>query len=168
MDEDLLEVDRLKGELEVVTQAKAEVELREAELIWAKWTVDGKNLKLLVERSSLITECESLTAMVKKLESQITELQQSLMEQEDFSKTVVGERDKARVELDSTRQELVRLQCEALKTFEDGYRDCWNRFASGASADPSANTFEVFLSDLRAKAGRDGAESSNQSPENEA
>lgn len=34
--------------------------------------------------------------------------------------------------------------------------------ASGANPDPEANTFEIFLSDLHAKARQDGAGSSNQ------
>lgn len=66
MDENLLEANRLKGELDAMASAKEDVERREAELIREKRLVDGKNLQLLVERSSLITECDSLTAAVKR------------------------------------------------------------------------------------------------------
>lgn len=66
VDKDHLEVDRLRQELKDVIAAKGEVERREAELIQDKRNVDGKVLKLLVERSALITECDSITAAMKK------------------------------------------------------------------------------------------------------
>lgn len=72
--------DRLKGELEAVTLAKVKAEQREADLIREKRIVDGNNLKSLVECSSLITECDSLTAVVKKFELKVAELQQRLLE----------------------------------------------------------------------------------------
>lgn len=56
------------------------MEQREADLIREKRIVDGNNLKSLVECSSLITECDSLTAVVKKFELKVAELQQRLLE----------------------------------------------------------------------------------------
>lgn len=52
------------------------------------------------------------------------------------------------------------MQNEALTSFEERYRDCWNRFALGTNVDPAANTYEIFLLDLRDKAAREVAGSS--------
>lgn len=168
MDESILEAGRLKEELEAMSSAKAELERREAELIQERRDVDGKNLKLLVERSALITECDTLTAVVKKFELKVAELQQQVFDKEGLVKDLAGERDKVRADLDDSKQELTKLQGEALKSYEDGYQDCWNRFASGVNVNPASNTFEIFLSDLRAKASRDEAGSSNQAHEADA
>lgn len=127
--------------------------------------MDGKNLKMLVERSALITECDSLGHAVKNFELKIAELRQQLVETEDLLKLVGEERDKARSELGVVKGELADLQSEALKTYEGGYRDCWDRFASRTNVNPFANTFQIFLADLREKNNRDGAVSSNQDPE---
>lgn len=91
----------------------------------------------------------------------IAELQEAFAEKGDLSKALEEELDKARLELGAVKLELVDVQGEALKSYEDGYRDCWSRFASGTNVDPAKNTFEDFLSDLRAKASRDEAGSSN-------
>lgn len=168
VDDDLLEMDRLKRELADATSARDAAERREAEMIQEKRVVDGKNLKLLVERSALITECDSLNSLVKNFELKLAELQNSLAEKEDLTKHVEGERNKACSELGAVNKELADLQTELLKSYEEGYRDCWGRFATGTSAEPSANTFEAFLADLREKTARDGAASSNQAPEAEA
>lgn len=72
--------------------------------------MDGKVLKLLVERSSLITECDSLTSVVKKFEMQVAELQQGLVEKEYLVKTIEEERNRARSELEDVKQELVGIQ----------------------------------------------------------
>lgn len=158
-------MDLLKKELAEMTSAKAEAERHEAEITQEKRVVDGKILKLLVERSAHITECDSLVAAVKNFELRLAELRQSLAEKENLLKLVEEERSKACSELDVVKGELTGLQDEALKTYEDGYRDCWGRFASGSNIDPSVNTFENFLADLREKASRDGATSSTQAHE---
>lgn len=85
-----------------------------------------------------------------------------------MAKNLAEEHDRFRSDLDGTRRDLVNLQGEALKSYEEGYRDCWGRFASGVDVDPARNTFEEFLSELRAKASRDEAGSSNRAPENDA
>lgn len=79
-------------------------------MVQEKMVVDGKVLKLLVERSSLITECDSLTSVVKKFEMQVAELQQGLVEKEYLVKTIEEERNRARSELEDVKQELVGIQ----------------------------------------------------------
>lgn len=118
-------------------------------------------MKLLVERSSLITECDSMTAALKKFELKTAELQQLLAKKGDLSRLLEEERDNARSEVDAVRLEVAAAQSEALKSYEDGYHDCWGRFASGPNVDPAKNTFEEFLLDLRVKENRDEAGSSN-------
>lgn len=104
----------------------------------------------------MITECDSLGAAVKRFELKIAELEQSLVEKNDQIKDLEEGRGKV---------QLAGVQDEVLKSYKEGYRDCWGRFASGVAVDPSSNTFEIFLSDLKAKAGRDGVGSSNQALE---
>lgn len=162
MDEDASEVARLKRELEKAHNAKVDGECREATLVKEKHLVDEKVLSLLMERSSLITDRDTYSTMVKKFELRVAELERSLYEKDEALEAVKREREGARLEVGEVRKELESLQCEALSAFEGGYRNCWSRFAGGANPDPRANTFEIFLSDLRAKGGQDGVGSSNQ------
>lgn len=103
VDEEISKKNRLKQELKELSFPKAKVERREANLIQEKWSVAGKNLKLLVDRSVLITECDSLSAAVKGFEIRVAELEQGLAEKTDLSKALEEECGKTQLELDTVK-----------------------------------------------------------------
>lgn len=158
------EVVRLRGEVLGLKSAKLELEKNSATLLEENKASSDKVFGLLAENSGLVTECDSLTATVKSLRGDFSSLKESFEAAKvDFAskeKSLKCEKQETLVQLNEVKETLARSQLQALKSFEEGYRECLSRFAADG-AEVEKNTFEAYLSDLQNKMGNGGSGSSD-------
>lgn len=166
---DVEEVSGLRRELSELRTEKTDFEKRISTLVDQKRESGEKIVTLLAENSKMVSECDSLGADVKNLQSELAEVKRcSVVAKEKHAaelKTLSSEKIGLQARLEEMEEELAKVQAESFNSFEEGYGVCLARF-SASGIEVEKHTFSAYLEDLHAKLARDGSGSSNH-PANE-
>lgn len=163
------EVKRLRGEVCDLKEENLELKKSSEGLAREKDSSDQKVFNLLAEKSELITECDSLGASVKDLKLKIANLKvaANVIKEEyvGMENSWIAAKADLVSKLDDLGAQLARCQAESLKSFEEGYEECYTRLA-GVGIDVNSHTFDCYLADLQGKVENGGTGSSNHPIEN--
>lgn len=159
---DVGEVSKLRDEVFVLKSSKLELEKAADKLTEDNNASADRIFSLLTEKSELISECDALGVSVKDLKTENGGLEAALGALKDElaakEESWIAEKADLVAKLDSFGAQLASCQAESLKSFEDGYGECFNRFA-GAGFDVKEHGFNSYLADLQGKveAGKTGS-----------
>lgn len=151
-----------RRELAEAKEGGAEAEERVSEVLEKERVAIEKVSELLAQSVKWNTDRDLFAASLKDQKPEIFKLKAAMRK---FNEIYDGDVEKltqekiaVSTELERLKGELTRIRAKVSKSFEKGYRTCWNRVAA-AGFDVSEHTFEKYCQGLA-----DAESSSSNSP----